>query len=74
MRSGCFALAVRIGLASLAAVFVAISAILVLSFVLSALGQPSGATRVFTAVIAAAAGLAFFVIGRGIWRDLQRRG
>ena len=74
MRSGCFGLALTVGAASLAAVLVAISTILVLSFVFSALGQPAGATRVLTALVAAVAGLAFFLIGRGIWRDLKRRG
>ncbi len=74
MRSGCFGLALTVGAASLAAVLVAISAILVLSFVFSALGQPAGAMRVLTALVAAVAGLAFFLIGRGIWRDLKRRG
>ena len=74
MRSGCVGLAVRIGVASLAAVFAAISAILVLSFVVSALGQPSGVTRVLVALIAAVAGLAFFLIGRSIWRELRKGG
>ena len=74
MRSGCFGLALTVGAASLAAGLVAISAILVLSFVFPALGQPAGVTRVLTALVAAVAGLAFFLIGRGIWRDLKRRG
>ena len=73
MRSGCLSLMVRIGVVSAAAVLAALSAALILSFGVSALGQPEGMERIFKVIVATAAGLAFFLVGRGIWRDLRRR-
>ena len=58
---------------SFAAVLAALSAALILSFGVSALGQPEGMERIFKVIVAAAAGFAFFLVGRGIWRDLRRR-
>jgi hypothetical protein len=52
-------LVVRIGVVSVAAVLAALSTVVILSFAVSALGQPDG--------------VAFFLVGRGIWRDLRRR-
>jgi hypothetical protein len=46
---------------------------LILSFGVSALGQPDGPERIFKVIVAVAAGFAFFLVGRGIWRDLRRR-
>ena len=66
-------LVVRVGVASAAAMLAALSAVLILSFGVSALGQPEGVARIFEAVVATAAGLAFFLVGRTIWRDLRRR-
>jgi hypothetical protein len=66
-------LAVRVGVVSAAAVLAALSMALILSFGVSALGQPDGFERIFKVLIAAAAGFAFFLVGRGIWRDLRRR-
>ena len=73
MRSGCLSLMMRVGVVSAAAMLAAISAVLILSFGVSALGQPEGIERIFKAVIATAAGFAFFLVGRAIWRDLRRR-
>jgi hypothetical protein len=73
VRSGCLNLMVRIGVVSAAAVLAALSAALILSFGVSALGQPEGIERIFKVIVAAAAGFAFFLVGRGIWRDLRRR-
>ena len=73
MRSGCLSLVVRIGVVGAAAMLAALSAALILSFGVSALGQPEGMERIFKVVVATAAGLAFFLVGRGIWRDLRRR-
>jgi hypothetical protein len=72
VRSGCLSLMVRIGVVSAAAVLAALSAALILSFGVSALGQPEGIERIFKVVVATAAGFAFFLVGRGIWRDLRR--
>ncbi|MDQ3862024.1 MAG: hypothetical protein M3317_00695 [Actinomycetota bacterium] len=58
---------------SIAAVIAALSMALILSFGVSALGQPDGAEKIIKALVASAAGLAFFLVGRGIWRDLRRR-
>jgi hypothetical protein len=63
----------RVGLVSVAAVFAALSVALILSFAVSALGQPDGTERIFKVLMACAAGIAFIVVGRGIWRDLRER-
>ena len=73
MRSGCLSLVVRVGMVSVATMLAALSAALILSFGVSALGQPEGIERILKAVVAAAAGFAFFLVGRAIWRDLRRR-
>ena len=73
MRSGCLSLVVRVGAVSVAAVLAALSAALILSFGVSALGQPEGIERIFKVIVATAAGFAFFLVGRTIWRDLRRR-
>ena len=73
MRSGCLSPLVRVGVVSAAAVLAALSLALIFSFGVSALGQPDGFERIFKVLIAAAAGFAFFLVGRGIWRDLRRR-
>ena len=72
MRSGCLSLVVRVGVVSAAAVLAALSATLILSFGVSALGQPQGIEQIIKALIACAAGFVFFLVGRGIWRDLRR--
>jgi SNF family Na+-dependent transporter len=66
-------LVVRIGVVSVAAVLAALSMALILSFAISALGQPDGVERIIKVLVALAAGFAFFLVGRGIWRDLRRR-
>ena len=63
----------RVGAVAAAAMLAALSAALILSFGVSALGQPEGLERIFNVIVAAAAGFAFFLVGRGIWRDLRRR-
>ena len=73
MRFGCLSLVVRVGVVSAAAVLAALSTALILSFGVSALGQPEGIERIFKVIVATAAGFAFFLVGRGIWRDLKRR-
>ena len=57
---------------SAAAVLAAVSIALILSFAVSALGQPDGVERIFMVVVACGAGLAFFLVGRVIWRDLRK--
>jgi SNF family Na+-dependent transporter len=73
LRSGCLSLMVRVGLVSVAAVLAALSTVLILSFAVSALGQPDGIEKIIKVLVASAAGFAFFLVGRGIWRDLRRR-
>ena len=73
MRSGCLSLVVRVGVVSVAAVLAALSTVIILSFAVSALGQPDGVERIIQVLLATAAGFAFFLVGRGIWRDLRRR-
>ena len=58
---------------SVAAVLAALSTVVLLSFAVSALGQPDGLEKVIKVLVASAAGFAFFLVGRGIWRDLRRR-
>ena len=73
LRSGCLSLVVRVGVVSVAAVLAALSTVLILSFAVSALGQPDGVEKIIRAIVASAAGFAFFLVGRSIWRDLRRR-
>jgi hypothetical protein len=73
LRSGCLSLVVRVGVLCAAAVIGALSTALILSFGVSALGQPDGLERIFKVIVAVAAGFAFFLVGRGIWRDLRWR-
>ena len=73
MRSGCLSVVLRVGAVSIAAVIAALSMALILSFGVSALGQPEGIEKILKALVACAAGFAFFLVGRGIWRDLRRR-
>ena len=72
MRSGCLSLVVTVGVVSVAAVLAALSTVLILSFAVSALGQPDGVEKIIQVLLASAAGFAFFLVGRGIWRDLRR--
>jgi hypothetical protein len=64
-------LLVRVGVVSMAAVLAAVSLALILSFGVSALGQPEGGERILGVLVASVAGVVFFLIGRGIWRDLR---
>jgi hypothetical protein len=64
---------VSVGVLCAAAVIGALSTALILSFGVSALGQPDGPERIFRVIVAVAAALAFFLVGRGVWRDLRRR-
>ncbi len=64
---------VRVGVVSVAAVFAALSLALIFSFAVSALGQPDGTERIIKVLVACVAAAAFFVVGRGIWRDLRER-
>ena len=73
MRSGCLSLVARVGAVSVAAVLAALSVAVIFSFAVSALGQPDGVERIIKILVASAAGFAFFLVGRGIWRDLRRR-
>jgi hypothetical protein len=73
LRYGCLNLVVRVGVVSVAAVLAALSTVLILSFAVSTLGQPDGVEKIITVLVASAAGFAFFLVGRGIWRDLRRR-
>jgi hypothetical protein len=72
VRSGCLSLVVRVGVVAVAAVLAALSIALILSFAVSALGQPDGIESIIKVLVASAAGLVFFLVGRGIWRDLRR--
>ena len=73
LRSGCMSLVVRIGVVSAAAILAALSMVVILSFAVSALGQPDGVEKIIKVLVASAAGFAFLLVGRGIWRDLRRR-
>jgi hypothetical protein len=73
VRSGCLSLVARVGAVSVAAVLAALSVAVIFSFAVSALGQPDGVERIIKILVASAAGFAFFLVGRGIWRDLRRR-
>ena len=73
MRTGCLSLLMRVGVVAVAAVLAALSMVLIFSFGLSALGQPDGVSKIIKVLLATAAGFAFFLVGRGIWRDIRKR-
>ena len=73
MRTGCLSLVVRVGVVSVAAILAALSMALIFSFGLSALGQPDGISKIIQVLLATVAGFAFFLVGRGIWRDIRKR-
>jgi hypothetical protein len=73
LRSGCLSLVVRVGVVAVAAVLAALSTVVILSFAVSALGQPDGVEKIIKVLVASTAGFAFFLVGRGIWRDLRQR-
>ena len=73
MRTGCLSLLIMVGVVSVAAVLAALSMALIFSFGLSALGQPDGISKIVKVLLATAAGFAFFLVGRGIWRDIRKR-
>ena len=73
MGSGCLGLAVRIGVVALAAFLMAVSLALIVSFALSAVGQPSGLRSIVGVLIACVAGLSFFLVGRAVWRDMREK-
>ena len=58
---------------SLAAILAALSTVVILSFAVSALGHPDGLEKIIKVLVASAAGFAFFLVGRCIWRDLRWR-
>ena len=55
----------------MAAVVAAGSLALIVSFAVSAVGQPSGLTNVVGVIIACVSGLCFFLVGRAIWREMR---
>ena len=73
MRTGCLSLLIRVGVVTVAAVLAALSMVLIFSFGLSALGQPDGVSKIIKVLLATAAGFAFFLAGRAIWRDIRKR-
>ena len=73
MRTGCLSLLIRVGVVTVAAVLAALSMVLIFSFGLSALGQPDGISKIIKVLLATAAGFAFFLAGRAIWRDIRKR-
>lgn len=73
MRSGCLGMIVRIGVVAFAAVLAAVSLVLIGSFAVSAVGQPSGLTNMVGVLIACIAGLCFFLVGRTIWREMREK-
>ena len=73
VRYGCLNLVVRVGVVSVAAVLAALSTVLILSFAVSALGQPDGVEKIIKVLVASAAGFTFFLVGRDIWLDLRQR-
>jgi membrane protein CcdC involved in cytochrome C biogenesis len=73
VRTGCLNLVVTVGVVSVAAILAALSVALIFTFGLSALGQPEGISKIIKVLVASAAGFAFFLVGRSIWRDLKRR-
>ena len=73
MRAGCLDLAIRIVVASLAAVLTVLGVVLLLSVLFS---TPSQTLRVenFVKVAAAlVAGYSFYLIGKSVWRDIKKR-
>lgn len=73
MRAGCLDLAIRIVVASLAAVLTVLGVVLLLSVLFSAPAQTMRVESVVKVVAALVAGYSFYLIGKSVWRDIKRR-
>jgi uncharacterized membrane-anchored protein len=73
MRAGCLDLAVRIVVASLAAVLTVLGVVLLLSVLFSSPAQTLRVENVVKVVAALVAGYSFYLIGKSVWRDIKKR-
>lgn len=73
MRSGCLDLAIRIVVASLAAIFTVLGAVLLLSVILSSPAETLKVENVVKVVAACVAGYSFYLVGKSVWRDIRNR-
>ena len=73
MRSGCLNLALRIGVALMAALFMVAGLALLFSFAVLTLGPPVEPGKVLKVIAAFLAAGSFFLVGRSVWRDLRGR-
>ncbi|HSL00553.1 MAG TPA: hypothetical protein VK869_09475 [Rubrobacteraceae bacterium] len=73
MRSGCLDLAIRIVVASVAAVLTVLGGVLLLTVFIPTSGQPfnvEGAAKVIGACVG---GYCFYLVGKSVWKDIKRR-
>jgi hypothetical protein len=73
MCSGCLSLALRIGVALMAAVLIVAGLALLFWFAVLTLGPPVEMGKVFKVIAAFLAAGTFFLVGRSVWLDLRRR-
>jgi hypothetical protein len=73
MCSGCLSLALRIGVALMAAVLIVAGFALLFWFAVLTLGPPVEMGKVFKVIAAFLAAGTFFLVGRSVWLDLRRR-
>lgn len=73
MRAGCLDLAIRIVVASLAAVLTVLGTVLLLSVLFASPDQTLRVENVVKVVAALVAGYSFYLIGKSVWRDIRKR-
>lgn len=73
MRAGCLDLAIRIVVASLAAVLTVLGVVLLLAVLFASPAQTPRVENIVKVVAALVAGYSFYLIGKSIWREIKKR-
>ena len=73
MRSGCLDLAIRIVVASVAAVLTVLGVVLLFTIFIPSSGQPFDIESVAKVIGACVAGYCFYLVGKSVWKDIKTR-
>lgn len=73
MRSGCLDLAIRIVVASVAAILTVLGVALLFTMAIPSGGEPFDVEGVAKVIGACVAGYCFYLVGKSVWKDIKRR-
>jgi hypothetical protein len=73
LRSGCRDLAIRIVVASVAAVLTVLGVVLLFTVFVPSPGQPFEVEGVIKVLAACVAGYSFYLVGKSVWKDIKKR-